>query len=188
MILELDTELLDKIENLTINQLVFLNLVLDGNQHSIKDVSALVSLVNETEIQDLIEKNYIVKETEAGSIKYSPTDGLKTLIERKITLFDEFYAAYPQVIIRPDGTKGFLRANVKNCRKRYNSIVRKSRVMHESLMHCLKFQQEYLAMTGRMGYMKTMWKWLTQCEWEALDEQMKESVTPTTNSYGTTLI
>ena len=32
MILELDTELLSKIEHLTINQLVFLNLVLGNNQ------------------------------------------------------------------------------------------------------------------------------------------------------------
>ncbi len=40
-------------------------------------------------------------------------------------MFDEFYAAYPQVVIRPDGTKSFLRANVNNCRKKYNSIVGK---------------------------------------------------------------
>lgn len=61
MILELDTELLDKIEHLTINQLVFLNLVLGNNQTNIKDVLSLISLVNETEIQDLIDQGYIEK-------------------------------------------------------------------------------------------------------------------------------
>jgi hypothetical protein len=104
-------------------------------------------------------------------------------------MFDEFYEAYPQVVIRPDGTKSFLRANKNNCRKRYNAIVGKSRAAHEHLMECLKFQQNELVMTGRMGYMKTMWKWLTQCEWEALDEQMKCSVEQNEQtSYGTTLI
>lgn len=189
MILELDTILLDKIENLTINQLVFLNLVLDGNQNSIKDVSKLVSLVSEAEIQDLIEKDYIIKSTEAGSVTYSPTDGLNKLIERKTEMFDEFYIAYPQIIIRPDGTKGFLRSNVKNCRKKYNTVIGKSRARHEHIMKCLNFQINDLTMTGRMGYMKTMWKWLTQCEWEALDEQMNESETSKSKSaYGTTLI
>lgn len=61
MILELDTELLGKIEHLTINQLVFLNLVLGNNQTNIKDVLSLISLVNETEIQDLIDQGYIEK-------------------------------------------------------------------------------------------------------------------------------
>jgi hypothetical protein len=55
-------------------------------------------------------------------------------------------------------------------------------------MECLKFQLNDLTMTGRMGYMKTMWKWLTQCEWESLDEQMKSNEITEANTYGTTLI
>ena len=56
MVLELDISLIDMIKPLTINQLVFLNLVLDVNQKSIKHVSQLVSLVSEAEIQDLINR------------------------------------------------------------------------------------------------------------------------------------
>ena len=104
MVLELDTSLLDMIKPLTINQLVFLNLVLDVNQKSIKHVSQLVSLVSEAEIQDLINRGYIVKEISNEAITYLPTDNLIKIVERKITMFDEFYAAYPQVVIRPDGT------------------------------------------------------------------------------------
>lgn len=189
MVLELDISLLDNIKPLTINQLVFLNLVLDENQKNIKYVLLLISLVDEAEIQDLIDRDFIKKETEAGSVIYSPTDGLLKLVKRKVTMFDEFYEAYPQVVIRPDGTKSFLRANKNNCRRRYNSIVGKSTAAHQHLMNCLKFQLEDLTMTGRMGYMKTMWKWLTQCEWEALDEQMKDSVeSEKVNTYGTTLM
>lgn len=189
MVLELDTSLLDRIKPLTINQLVFLNLVLDGNQKNINDVLLLISLVSEAEIQDLIDRDFIIKETELGSVTYSPSNGLLELVKRKVTMFDEFYEAYPQVVIRPDGTKSFLRANKNNCRRRYNSIVGKSTAAHQHLMECLKFQLNDYSMTGRMGYMKTMWKWLTQCEWEALDEQMKESVeTSKTDMYGTTLM
>ena len=110
MILELDTELLSKIEHLTINQLVFLNLVLGNNQANIKDVLSLISLVNETEIQDLIDQGYIEKKVSDKAVVYLPTETLTSLIERKVTMFDEFYEAYPQVVIRPDGTKSFLRA------------------------------------------------------------------------------
>jgi hypothetical protein len=188
MVLELDISLIDIIKPLTINQLVFLNLVLDVNQKSIKHVSQLVSLVSEAEIQDLINRGYIVKEISNEAITYLPTDNLIKLVERKVTMFDEFYAAYPQVVIRPDGTKSFLRANVNNCRKKYNSIVGKSKATHQHLMECLKFQLNDLTMTGRMGYMKTMWKWLTQCEWESLDEQMKSNEITEANTYGTTLI
>ena len=28
-------------------------------------------------------------------------------------------------------------------------------------------------MTGKLSYMKTMWKWLTQREWEVIEEQMQ---------------
>ena len=91
MILELDTELLSKIEHLTINQLVFLNLVLGNNQANIKDVLSLISLVNETEIQDLIDQGYIEKKVSDKAVVYLPTETLTSLIERKVTMFDEFY-------------------------------------------------------------------------------------------------
>ena len=41
-----------------------------------------------------------------------------------------------------------------------------------------------------MGYMKTMWKWLTQHEWETYDEQMKLDKPSTIDNYnyGTELI
>ena len=74
MVLELDISLIDMIKPLTINQLVFLNLVLDVNQKSIKHVSQLVSLVSEAEIQDLINRGYIVKEISNEAITYLPTD------------------------------------------------------------------------------------------------------------------
>jgi hypothetical protein len=44
-------------------------------------------------------------------------------------------------------------------------------------------------MTGKLGYFKTMWKWLTQREWEVIEEQQQynEGNTQITDSYGTTV-
>lgn len=45
--------------------------------------------------------------------------------------------------------------------------------MHEHLLNCLNWEINNKMMTGKLGYMKTMWKWLTQQEWESLEEQMQ---------------
>lgn len=92
-------------------------------------------------------------------------------------MFDEFYEVFPVYVIRPDGTKGFLRANVNKCRKEYNRIIGKSKAMHEHIMACLRYEIDNKMQTGKIGYMKTMWKWLTQHEWECYEEQMNTETT-----------
>lgn len=62
MILELDTSLLNKF-NLSINQLVFISLVLNDNQINSQDIHELLSRVNEEEIQELINRNIVVVTT-----------------------------------------------------------------------------------------------------------------------------
>lgn len=53
MILEIDTSILDRIPTLSINQLVFLTLVLNDIKTINQDIQRLLSLVNEEEIQEL---------------------------------------------------------------------------------------------------------------------------------------
>lgn len=53
MILEIDTSILDRIPTLSINQLVFLTLVLNDIKTINQDIQKLLSLVNEEEIQEL---------------------------------------------------------------------------------------------------------------------------------------
>ena len=62
MILELDTSLLDKIPEIkSINQLVFISLVLNDNQIKNQDIHKLLSLVSDEEIQDYLVKNGLDK-------------------------------------------------------------------------------------------------------------------------------
>lgn len=188
MILELDTSLLDKIENLSINQLVLLNLVTNENQKINQNVSTLLSRVEETEIQDLVNKDLISVEITDNHTTYRITEKLKNIITPTKNWFDEFYNAYPIYVVRPDGTKGFLRTNVNKCRQQYCRITGKSLAMHEHIMNCLKYEVDTKVMQGKLGYMKTMWKWLTTCEWEVNEAQMnEESKVITTDTYGTTI-
>lgn len=185
MILELDISLL-KTLNLSINQLAFISLVLSENQKDHQDIQELLSRVNEEEIQDLIQRNIIITQTMNNGISYQLSDDIiNTLRKRNDSMFDEFYETFPVYVIRPDGTKGFLRANVNKCRKEYNRIVGKSRAMHEHIMNCLRYELDDKMRTGKLGYMKTMWKWLTQHEWECYEEQLKVKEEDT---YGTNIL
>ena len=182
MILEIDTSILDRISDLSMNQLVFLTLVLSDNQTINQDIQKLLSLVNEEEIQELESRGLIATSTVDNTTVIKKTEKLEELLKEDKAMFDMFYDQFPVYVMRPDGTKGFLRANVNKCRKEYNRIVGKSKAMHEHIMDCLKYEMDERMRTGKIGYMKTMWKWLTQHEWETIEEQMKVE-TPNQNYY-----
>jgi hypothetical protein len=184
MILEIDTSILDRIPNLSINQLVFLTLVLSDIKNINQDIQKLLSLVNEEEIQELESRNLITTSNVDNTNVISKTLYLDELLKEDKSMFDEFYDQFPVYVIRPDGTKGFLRANINKCRKEYNRIVGKSKAMHEHIMNCLRFEIDNKMLTGKIGYMKTMWKWLTQHEWETCEEQMKVDQPIISNDYG----
>lgn len=187
MILELDTSLLKKYD-LSINQLVFTSLVLNENQINNQDIHELLSRVNEEDILNLVQRNIIVVTASDDEKIYSPSKELLELIKKdKNDKFEEFYEVFPVYVIRPDGTKGFLRSNVNKCRKEYNRIIGKSLAMHEHIMNCLKYEVNNKILTGKIGYMKTMWKWLTQHEWECYEEEIAENK-PTNDLYGTSVI
>ena len=175
MILEIDTSLLEKLEDPSIDQLVFLTIVSNDNiKVNNQDIQRLLSLVNEEEIRKLISQGLIIVTTKGdGNQVVEKTSKLDELFKEDKSMFDMFYDQFPVYVTRPDGTKGFLRSNINKCRKEYNRIVGKSKAMHEHIMNCLRFEVENKALTGKLGYMKTMWKWLTQHEWETVEEQMK---------------
>ena len=188
MILEIDTSILDRIPNLSINQLVFLTLVLSDIKTINQDIQKLLSLVNEEEIHELeLQGLILIKLDESGNQVISKTEKLNELLKEDKSMFDEFYDLFPVYVTRPDGTKGFLRSNINKCRKEYNRIIGKSKAMHEHIMACLKYEIDDKMQTGKLGYMKTMWKWLTQHEWETIEEQMKLEEPVNSYGYGTEL-
>lgn len=188
MIIELNTALLDA-GNLNLNQLVFLSMVLDKNQKNYQDVRKLISLISDDEISYLLEQNLITSTIKNDKILYKPTDKLLELIKPTKDYFDKFYEIYPVYVLRPDGSKSYLRTNVNKCRNMYKSIVGNSSIYAEHINECLKFEIDKKITTGKLGYMKNMWKWLVDRTWEESEQEMEDkNNTNNTINYGEELI
>lgn len=187
MIIEVDTKLIDIDEKINLNQLIFLSMVLDKNQKSNQNVQKIVSLISDDEILYLVNQGLITSTTTGESIIYQPSEKLVAFLSPEKSYFDVFYDMYPVYVMRPDGSKSYLRANVHKCRHLYNTYVGKSSAMAEHINDCLRFEINKKTMTGKISYMKTMWRWLVDHQWEETEEEMSDSQKQT-NAYGTELI
>ena len=187
MIIEINTKILD-IPDINLNQLVFLSVVLNKNQKNNQDVHKLVSQISDDEIQQLIDKELITSIERSNSITYQETDKLIKAITPEKDYFDQFYDMYPIYVLRPDGIKNYLRANVNKCRHLFNTISGHSEAMSEHLIECLKFEMDKKTREGKLSYMKTMWRWLVDHQWEETEEEMQDTATNNVNSYGTDII
>lgn len=188
MIIEVNTRLLDAFPELNSNQLLFLSVILDKNQPSYQDVRKIVSLISDDEISYLISHELVVSMERDESITYHATDKLKQAILPKKDYFDLFYDMYPVYVMRTDGTKCYLRANVNKCKHFFNTKCGRSSAMAEHIIKCLDYEISKRMREGSLSYMMTMWNWLTRSQWEAIEEEMQDTATKTVNSYGTELI
>ncbi len=188
MIIETNTKILDAFPGVNMNQLVFLSMVLGKNQPTYQDVRNVLSLISEDEISYLVNQELITSIERGDSITYQPTDKLKEAVLPKKDYFDVFYEMYPVYVMRKDGVKSYLRANVNKCRHFFNTKCGNSSAMAEHLIKCLDFEISKRMREGSIGYMMTMWNWLTRSQWEAVEEEMNDNTVKSVNSYGTELI
>lgn len=188
MIIELDTKLLELPEKINLNQLVFLSMILNKNQSTYdQDVRKLVSLMRDDEISYLIEQGLITSMERSKSILYEATQKLKNFMEPPKDQFDLFYEMYPIYVLRSNGSKSFLRTNKNKCRNLYNILTGGNYAMSQHINKCLQFEIDKKMSTGSMCYMKTMWRWLQDRQWEASDEEMNNTQQTQQHSYGTEL-
>lgn len=188
MTINLETKLLDLPVKINLNQLVFLSMVLDRNQKRNQDVRKIVSLISDDEISYLTQQGLITSIERGGSIVYEPTEMIAKITTPERDYFDLFYDLYPVYVLRPDGSKSYLRANVNKCRHLYNTYVGRSSAFAEHINDCLKHEIERKTATGKMGYMKTMWRWLVDHQWEETEAELADVVTKTQDAYGTELL
>lgn len=170
------------------NQLVFLSMVLDKNQKPNQDVRKLVSLISDEEISYLIDNDFVTLIEKSNTNTYKPTDKLLKLVTPEKSYFDQFFEMYPQYVLRPDGAKSYLRTNLNKCRHLYNVYTGNSSAYAEHINNCLKYEIDKKMREGKLGYFKTMWKWLTDHQWEESEEEMNDTQTNQKESYGTELI
>jgi hypothetical protein len=188
MIIELNTKILEAFPGINMNQLVFLSMVLGKNQPKYQDVRNVISLISDDEISYLVSQELVTTIESGESITYQPTEKLLNAILPEKDYFDLFYDMYPVYVMRKDGTKSYLRANVNKCRHFFNQKCGKSSAMAEHLIKCLDYEISKRMREGSLGYMMTMWNWLTRSQWEAIEEEMQDTKQQTVNSYGTELI
>jgi len=188
MIIEVNTKLVDIDENLNSNQLLFLSMILNKNQTRYQDVRKIVSLISDDEVSYLINQGLITSIERGNSITYQPTSKLLDGLKPSKDYFDVFYDMYPVYVMRPDGSKSYLRANVNKCRHFFNVTTGSSEAYKEHIIKCLEFEINKKMKEGKISYMKTMWRWLIDHQWEETEEEMKDNEQNTVNSYGTELI
>ena len=188
MIIEVETKLLEAAPNINLNQLIFLSMVLNKNQIPNQDVRKIVSLISDDEISYLISQGLITLIEKGNSKTYQETDLLKEKIAPDKDYFDLFYDMYPVYVLRPDGAKSYLRANVNKCRHFFNVTTGNSIAMKQHLINCLQYEINKKTREGKISYMKTMWRWLIDHQWEETEEEMADNSTTNTNAYGTELL
>ena len=169
MIIEINTKLLDLPEEINSSQLIFLSMVLDKNQKSNQDVRKLISLISDDDISYLINANLVVSIERDDKKIYEPSEKLVNFLKKEKDYFDIFYDLYPVYVVRNDGSKCYLRANVNKCRHFFNTKCGRSSAMAEHIINCLKYEIDKKTREGSISYMMTMWNWLTRSQWEAIE-------------------
>ena len=187
MIIEVNTKLLDEFPELNSNQLLFLSMVLDKNQPKYQDVCKVISLISDDEISYLVEQGLILSIEREDAKTYQPTDKLQRSIAPSKDYFDLFFDMYPVYVMRKDGTKCYLRANVNKCRHFFNTKCGKSTAMAEHIIRCLDYEISKRMREGSLSYMMTMWNWLTRSQWEAVEDEINDT-SNTQSTYGTELM
>lgn len=188
MIIEVNTKLLDDYPELNSNQLLFLSIVLDKNQPKYQDVRKVIELISDDDIQYLVDQHLVTSIGRSDSVTYEPTEELKKSIAPAKDYFDLFYDMYPVYVVRADGSKSYLRANVNKCRHYFNLKCSHSSAMAEHIIKCLDYEISKRMREGSLSYMMTMWNWLTRNQWEAVEDEMADNKKVSVNSYGTDLI
>ena len=188
MIIEVNTKILDAFPEVNSSQLLFLSMVLNKNQTRYQDVRKIVSLISDDDISYLITQGLITSIERGNSITYQPTEKLLDGIKPSKDYFDIFYDMYPVYVMRPDGSKSYLRANINKCRHFFDVTTGNSEAYKEHIIKCLEFEINKKMKEGKISYMKTMWRWLIDHQWEETEEEMRDNKQNTVNSYGTELI
>jgi hypothetical protein len=84
--------------------------------------------------------------------------------------FDEFYASYPSSVVRPNGTKDWLRGNITKCRELYRTIVGTDETIHKTLLSAINKEVGVRTAQGSLAYIRLLINWLRNEEWKVWEE------------------
>jgi len=173
--------------HIKIDEFVVLQLVYD-KQYEL--VSKYLSLYDSEEKKKLFEKfnlyrfvtNYNnLNEYDPSKLTLEP-DFLRIIANGDF--FDELVQVFPVSVIRPDGTKDFLRNDLKRCKVIYSKITSNKYFIHQHILECLRYEILLKKKEGKMSYFKRLSKWLASEEWKIYEQSLNESNLDSFNNDG----
>jgi hypothetical protein len=177
MLVDINTDFLIN-NKITADQFLIMSLILADKQSIIKDYY----LTNETDVKDIakdIQKLHdkgFIEGYVAGTYDFTnlkPTNFIKGLFIND-DLFKEFLFTFPLKVTRTDGTVDYLRTDQTKARMLHAAYTRGKKSIHDHILKCLKHEIKYRESTGNMKYMKRITSWLTNKEWESIEDQIDD--------------
>lgn len=192
MIIEIDTTILHN-NSISVLQYIVGYLLLTKDYKKIDDIKSEIgeqSLI--TILNMLSESRFVSNLKSINSLDYDSIvirNKFRALVDsvKDRDFFDELLELYPKSVIRPDGTKDYLRSDLKRCRTKYKNITDNKLKKHNSILEALKFEIETRTKEGNLKFMKRLPNWLAEEGWTLYQERIKDTNPIKENVYGTDL-
>ena len=153
MIIEVDLNLLYQYE-LSANQYVLAYMLFKQDYHNFtRFLAVLTKKVAKADLSMLESKRYISNLNEDGNLEPGTIvvrNKLTTMFKEEKDEFEELLELYPIKVLRPDGTKDYLRTDLKRCKKMYLQVLGASKTRHKTIMNALKFELKVREQEGNM--------------------------------------
>jgi hypothetical protein len=176
MIVTIDTEKMFKL-GITPDEYTLLQLIQNRGLVSAKKLVQKCPSLTHSTLDKLVAKRLIHNSNPKGEMDVDRIILRSTFVGevKKDDLFEELLLEFPGMVVRPDGTKDFLKTDLNKSRKLYTSTVKKDEALHKQIMECLRYEIRERNRTNKMGYMKRLYKWLNSEEWKSWQAQITES-------------
>lgn len=186
MIVTIDTDKMFKL-GITPDEYTLLQLIQNKALVSAKRLIQKTPTLTSSTLDKLVEKRLIHNSNPLGVIGVDHIMLRNTFIGevKKDDFFEELLLEFPGMVLRPDGTKDYLKTDLNKCRKLYIQLVKKDDVLHKQIMECLRLEVIERNATNKMGYMKRLHRWLDSEEWKIWQQKLGDSAIETIDlGYG----
>lgn len=194
MIIEVDLRYLSECR-ISVHQYVILKLAYEGDLKFLERYLRATSTLNNLrdDLNHLYENQFIDNPPNDNAILTTivVSERFVHLFQSKVDSFEEFYAAFPTRVLRPDGNYDYLRVDHKRSKLLYRNIVGSDATKHQLLMKCLKLEVEDRSRRGQLTFMKRMPMWLSSEAWKVYADSDSGNLVSTPGEtkivYGTDL-
>jgi hypothetical protein len=185
MKIQFDSSIVDKLNLKTAEELLFFEILFCANGKKIPKY--LLDMININTITNLRERGLIDTELNQTGINMNVPYVVRmdeyNEIDKQFKIFCELY---PDMVIRPDGTKSYLQTSAKMCKVLYRKAAGENGENCELISDTLRREVFLLRNNGKMEYMRSMINWLKAEPW--LDPEQIDLNDTKTSSYGQTFI